>query len=93
VPGLVRINHWVCRVKVAPGRQVGVVTLFQAGRVGESAGHAEGVGMGNLGDTIMMIGVFVALALVVRAIQYWADRHGWGAADPGARSVRSRGDS
>ncbi|MDT7684945.1 MAG: hypothetical protein QOG57_5255 [Pseudonocardiales bacterium] len=36
--------------------------------------------MGNLGYTIMMIGVFVGLALVVRAIQYLADQ-GW--ASPG----------
>jgi uncharacterized membrane protein len=74
----VRINDWVCRVKVAPERRVEVVTLFQAGRVGKSAGHKERVGMGNLGYTIMMIGVFVGLALIVRAIQYLADRHRWG---------------
>jgi hypothetical protein len=47
--------------------------------------------MGNLGYTIMMIGVFVGLALVVRAIQYWADRRGWGAGDPGSRSNHSPG--
>jgi hypothetical protein len=47
--------------------------------------------MGNLGYTIMMIGVFVGLALVVRAIQYLADRHRWAEGDPGARSAHSPG--
>jgi hypothetical protein len=47
--------------------------------------------MGNLGYTIMMIGVFVGLALVVRVIQYLADRHRWAAGDAESRSARSPG--
>ncbi|MDT7620301.1 MAG: hypothetical protein QOC75_3546 [Pseudonocardiales bacterium] len=45
--------------------------------------------MGNLGYTIMMIGVFVGLALVVRAIQYLADRHRWAEGDAESQSAHS----
>jgi hypothetical protein len=43
-------------------------------------------GMGNLGYTIMMIGVFVGLTMLLRAIQYLTDRYRWGAGDPESRS-------
>lgn len=66
-----------------------MVTLFQADWVVKSAGHQERVGMGNLGYTIMMIGVFVGIALVLRGIQYLADRHGRGAGDPEPQSAHS----